>query len=146
MNRTLPYNAGRLVASQGRILVFAGDQATHDIPLTQIRGATVIERTSFRHPRLGLAFALTLLIPSAWLLATKYLDAPVALLIKGPGLAVLFGLAFGGWALYELWSSPRIMSLRIQTNAGTQELILPGASRAELDEFVGELRRAVSLA
>ena len=43
MNRTLPYNAGRLVASQGRILVFAGDQATHDIPLTQIRGATVIE-------------------------------------------------------------------------------------------------------
>jgi hypothetical protein len=126
--------------------MFAGDQATHDIPLTQIRGATVIERKSFRHPWLGLAFALALLIPSAWLVATKYLDAPVALLIKGPGLAALFGLAFGGWALFELCSAPRIISLRIQTNAGTQELILPGASRAELDEFVRELRQAVSLA
>jgi hypothetical protein len=87
-----------------------------------------------------------MLVPSAWLIATKYLNAPMALLIKGPGLAALFGLAFGGWALFELYSSPRIKSLQIETNAGSQELILPGASRAELDEFVGELRRAVSLA
>ena len=145
MNRTLTYSNGRLAASPGHLVLFVGDQLTHDIPLTQIRAANVVERNSYRHPWLGLAFALALLIPSTWLVAVKYIHVPEVLLVRGLGLAVLFGLVFGLWGLYEILTAPRVTTLRIEGDGRARELAIPGATRAEAEEFVAELRRTLGL-
>lgn len=142
MNKTIQFDTGRLEASNGRIRLFIADQVRREIPLSQLGSAAVIERISFRHPRLGLAFALVLLFSSAWFIVTKYLNAPGALLIRGLGLATLFAGVFGAWALYELVSAPRVVSVRLETNEGPVDLALPGANRLEVDEFLAELRRA----
>jgi hypothetical protein len=141
MEKTLTYSEGRLVASNGQLAFFAGDRLIFDAPLAEITNAQVIERSSFKHPRIGLAFALALLVSSAWYGSTVVDKEPAALLIKGPGLAALFGVAFGGWGLYEVLTSPRVLTLRLSTTAGDREFQLPGANRAELSRMVDGFRK-----
>ena len=118
-------------------------RALADVRQTLVLHANVVERSSYRHPWLGLAFALALLIPSTWLVAVKYIHVPEVLLVRGQGLAVLFGLVFGLWGLYEILAAPRVTTLRIEDDGRARELALPGATRAEAEEFVAELRRTL---
>jgi hypothetical protein len=137
----LSYSGGRLVAVDRLIRHFIGDRVRCEIPLAEIYSAEVTERSSFRHPWLGLAFAVALIVPSAWLLITRYVNAPVGLVIRGPGLAVVCGLLFGAWGLYQLLSAERLISVRLQTRDGRVEMPLPGATREQADAFVADLRR-----
>ena len=139
METTLAYSGGRLVILNERLTQFTDSGSKYDTPLAAIREASVTQRSLFRHPRIGLIFAVVLIIPSAWYAVTRLPRAPVALLIRGLGLASLFGFAFGVWGLYDVLTSPREFTLRLLTSAGARELYLPGVNPAELERFVDGL-------
>jgi hypothetical protein len=141
MDSALSYTEGQLLVSADRLTLIRGNRKAFATPLHEIRDVAIEHAKAFSHPRLGAAFALALLVPAGWLLVTALQGAPRVLLVTRLGGAVLLGIGFGGWVLYEVLTSPRICWLRVRTAGGGQRLPLPGVSRADLEELVSLLRR-----
>ena len=144
MDRALSYTEGQLILSADRLTLTRGSRTAFSAPLREIRDVAIQHAKAFSHPRLGFAFALALLVPAGWLLVTALQGAPRVLFVTRLGGAVLLGVGFGGWVLYEVLTSPRICWLRVRTTVGVQRLALPGVSEAELEELVSLLRRTAS--
>jgi hypothetical protein len=144
MDRVLSYTEGQLIVSADHLTQMRGKRTVYSTPLQEIREVAVEDATAFSHPRLGIAFALALLVPAGWLVVTALQGAPGVLLVTRLGGAVLLGIGFGGWVLYEIVTSPRICWLRVGMAGSGQRLALPGVSRAELEELVSLLRRTAS--
>ena len=144
MDSALPYTEGQLLVSADRLTLIRGNRTAFSTALHEIRDVAIEQAKAFSHPRLGVAFALALLVPAGWLLVTALQAALGVLLVTRLGGAVLLGIVFGGWVLYEVLTSPRICWLRVRTAGGGQRLALPGVSRAELEELVSLVRRTAS--
>jgi hypothetical protein len=144
MDIVLSYTEGQLIVSADHLTLMRGKRTVFSTPLEQIREVAVEDAKAFAHPRLGVAFALALLVPAGWLLVTALQGAPGVLLLPRLASAVLLGIGLGGWVLYEILTSPRICWLRVGAAGGGQRLALPGVSRAELEELASMLRRAAS--
>jgi hypothetical protein len=144
MDRALSYTEGQLIVSADRLTLMRGKRTVFSTPLQEIQEVAIEDAKAFSHPRLGFAFALALLVPAGWLLVTALQGDPGVLLVTRLGGAVLLGIVFGGWVLYEVLTSPRICWLRVRTAGGGQRLALPGVSLAELEELVSLLRRTAS--
>jgi hypothetical protein len=136
MNKDLSYTDGRLVLAAEGLTVLRGARTELTVPLVEIREATIEQAKAFKYPRLGVALALAVLVPSCWLLVSAIRGSPSVLVFTRAGGAVVLGILFAAWVVYEVWSSPRICWLRLRTRAGRIRLALPGVARAELEEFV----------
>jgi hypothetical protein len=144
MDRAVSYTEGQLIVSADRLTLTRGNRPAFSAPLQEIRDVAIEHAKAFSHPRLGVAFALALLVPAGWLLVTALQGAPGVLFVTRLGEAVLLGLGLAGLVLYEVLTSPRICWLRVRTAGGGQRLALPGVSRAELEELVSLVRRTAS--
>ena len=144
MDIVLSYTEGQLIVSADHLTLMRGKRTVFSTPLEQIREVAVEDAKAFAHPRLGVAFALALLVPAGWLVVTALQGAPGVLFVTRLGGAVLLGIGLAGLVLYEVLTSPRICWLRVRTAGGGQRLALPGVSRAELEELVSLVRRTAS--
>ena len=144
MDSVLSYAEGQLLVSADRLTLIRGKRTAFSTSLQEVRDVAIEHAKAFSHPRLGLAFALALLLPAGWLLLTALQGAPGVLFVTRLGGGVLLGIGFGGWVLYEVLTSPRIYWLRVRTTGGGERLALPGVSPAELEKLVSLLRRTAS--
>jgi hypothetical protein len=140
MDRVLAYAEGHLQVAGGFLTLHRGRRKAVAVRLSDVRSATVEERKAFRHPLLGLIFALALLLPAVGTLAAVLAQGNLAALEPLKlGAAVVFAVIVGSWVLYEVITSPRVCWLRIRSAGGEQRLALPGVSRPELEELAAAL-------
>jgi hypothetical protein len=140
MANVLFHEEGRLEVAAGLFTAYHRNGKGKALPLRQIRTVTVEEGKAFRHPLLGLAFALALLLPSAGaLVALLGRGGLAALLAFRLGAALALGLGLGGVVLWEVLASPRVCWLRVRCQRGGQRIPVPGVSRAELEDFAQAL-------
>lgn len=138
MALTLDFIDGQLVSSNGTLTVRAG-KTRSETAWPDIRRVWVREGRAFRHPLLGAAFGLALLIGSGWLVAGALLAGGGGL-VNRAGIAAVFGVGLGAWVLWDVLRSPRVCWLGVETPAGRREWAVGGVDRAALEAWLEQAR------
>jgi hypothetical protein len=85
MERAVSYTEGQLTVAADRLTLTRGNRTAFSAPFQEIRDVAIEHAKAFSHPRLGVAFALALLVPAGWLLMTALQGAPGVLFVTRLG-------------------------------------------------------------